>query len=123
MHLLEASDNAVGRAEGGFIGLVIWQPNPPFSTGADLKAIRAFVRKKRLRRGRTHGPTRRPRSPIASWRRSWLFDDWAAIFRHFYELRHLEGVVAKTRAKKKLIRVVGASRVPPSCALTVRASC
>ena len=34
------------------------------------------------------------------------FDDWAAIFRHFYELRHLQAVVAKTRAEKKLIRVV-----------------
>jgi hypothetical protein len=41
------------------------------------------------------------------------FDDWAAIFRHFYELRHLQAVVAKTRAEKKLIRVVGGVKGAP----------
>ena len=36
---------AVGRAENGYKGLVIWQPKPPFSAGADLNVFMSFVEK------------------------------------------------------------------------------
>jgi 3-hydroxyacyl-CoA dehydrogenase len=44
-HVVDAIVDAVGRAEAGFRGLVIWQPKPPFSAGADLNAFMQFVAK------------------------------------------------------------------------------
>ena len=44
-YVVDAIVDAVGRAEAGYSGLVIWQPKPPFSAGADLNAIMEFVAK------------------------------------------------------------------------------
>ncbi len=41
--VIEGIVEAVRRAEAGYKGLVIWQPKPPFSAGADLTAFMAFV--------------------------------------------------------------------------------
>ena len=38
-HVVDAIVDAVGRAEAGYRGLVIWQRKPPFSAGADLNAF------------------------------------------------------------------------------------
>ncbi|QKK02181.1 MAG: 3-hydroxyacyl-CoA dehydrogenase/enoyl-CoA hydratase family protein [Pseudomonadota bacterium] len=38
-------NEAVDRAEAGFEGLVIWQPNGPFSAGANLKAAAEAIQK------------------------------------------------------------------------------
>jgi 3-hydroxyacyl-CoA dehydrogenase len=43
--VVDAIVDAVGRAEADFRGLVIWQPKPPFSAGADLNAFMQFVAK------------------------------------------------------------------------------
>jgi 3-hydroxyacyl-CoA dehydrogenase len=37
--VVEGIIEAVGRAEAGYNGLVIWQPKPPFSAGANLSAL------------------------------------------------------------------------------------
>jgi 3-hydroxyacyl-CoA dehydrogenase len=42
-HVVDAIVDAVERAEAGYSGLVIWQPKPPFSAGADLNAFMGFV--------------------------------------------------------------------------------
>jgi 3-hydroxyacyl-CoA dehydrogenase len=44
-HVVDAIVDAVERAEAGYSGLVIWQPKPPFSAGADLNAFMAFAAK------------------------------------------------------------------------------
>ena len=44
-HVVDAIVDAVGRAEAGYRGLVIWQRKPPFSAGADLNAFMEFVAK------------------------------------------------------------------------------
>jgi 3-hydroxyacyl-CoA dehydrogenase len=44
-HVVDAIVDAVGRAEAGYSGMVIWQPKPPFSAGADLNAFMEFVAK------------------------------------------------------------------------------
>jgi 3-hydroxyacyl-CoA dehydrogenase len=44
-NVVDAIVDAVGRAEAGFKGLVIWQPKPPFSAGADLNAFMAYAEK------------------------------------------------------------------------------
>jgi 3-hydroxyacyl-CoA dehydrogenase len=41
--VVDAIIDAIGRAEAGFRGLVVWQPKPPFSAGADLNAFMEFV--------------------------------------------------------------------------------
>ena len=43
--VVDAIVDAVGQAEAGYRGLVIWQPKPPFSAGADLNAFMEFVAK------------------------------------------------------------------------------
>ena len=43
--VVDAIFDAVDRAEAGYSGLVIWQPRPPFSAGADLNAFMEFVAK------------------------------------------------------------------------------
>jgi 3-hydroxyacyl-CoA dehydrogenase len=42
-HVIEAILDAVERAEAGYRGLVIWQPRPPFSAGADLNTFMEFA--------------------------------------------------------------------------------
>jgi 3-hydroxyacyl-CoA dehydrogenase len=44
-HVVDAIFDAVGRAEAGYRGLVIWQPKPPFSAGANLNAFMEFAAK------------------------------------------------------------------------------
>ena len=41
--VVEGIIDAVRRAEAGYKGLVIWQPRPPFSAGADLNAFMTFM--------------------------------------------------------------------------------
>jgi 3-hydroxyacyl-CoA dehydrogenase len=43
--VVEGIIEAVGRAEAGYKGLVIWQPKPPFSAGANLNAVTALAEK------------------------------------------------------------------------------
>ncbi|QIG98279.1 MULTISPECIES: 3-hydroxyacyl-CoA dehydrogenase/enoyl-CoA hydratase family protein [unclassified Bradyrhizobium] len=43
--VVDAIVDAVGRAEAGYRGLVIWQPKPPFSAGANLNAFMEFAAK------------------------------------------------------------------------------
>jgi 3-hydroxyacyl-CoA dehydrogenase len=43
--VVEGIIEAVGRAEAGYKGLVIWQPKPPFSVGANLTALMERVDK------------------------------------------------------------------------------
>lgn len=43
--VVDAIYDAIGRAEAGFGGLVVWQPRPPFSAGANLNAFMEFVTK------------------------------------------------------------------------------
>jgi 3-hydroxyacyl-CoA dehydrogenase len=43
--VVEGIIEAVGRAEAGYKGLVIWQPNPPFSAGANLNGVVASFEK------------------------------------------------------------------------------
>jgi 3-hydroxyacyl-CoA dehydrogenase len=42
---VEGIIEAVGRAEAGYQGLVIWQPKPPFSAGANLNSFLEFARR------------------------------------------------------------------------------
>jgi 3-hydroxyacyl-CoA dehydrogenase len=41
--VVEGIIEAVGRAEAGYKGLVIWQPKPPFSAGANLNGVTALT--------------------------------------------------------------------------------
>ncbi len=43
--VVDGLNEAIERAEGGFEGLVIWQPNGPFSAGANLKAASESIQK------------------------------------------------------------------------------
>jgi 3-hydroxyacyl-CoA dehydrogenase len=43
--VVEGIIEAVGRAETGYKGLVIWQPKPPFSAGANLNGVTALTEK------------------------------------------------------------------------------
>lgn len=43
--VVEGLNQAVERAEAGFEGLIIWQPNGPFSAGANLKAAAEAIQK------------------------------------------------------------------------------
>ena len=43
--VVEGIIEAVGRAEAGYKGLVIWQPKPPFSAGANLNGVMALAEK------------------------------------------------------------------------------
>ncbi len=43
--VVEGIIESVGRAEAGYKGLVIWQPKPPFSAGANLNSVVALAEK------------------------------------------------------------------------------
>ncbi len=43
--VVEGIIEAAGRAEAGYKGLVIWQPKPPFSAGANLNSVVALAEK------------------------------------------------------------------------------
>src|SRR6185295_1978129 len=43
--VVEGIIEAVARAEAGYKGLVIWQPKPPFSAGANLNGVMALAEK------------------------------------------------------------------------------